>query len=132
MATDYSPYEGMAVTGWPDTVVANGRVVIECGELGADPGTVGTFPACGATLGDGLLSQCRRPTKATAYGPPAGRGRPVQIHRQRVNLVFVSTLRRRVSALRWGCEQAAIERDRAETRDGNWVGHDGKSAGAQA
>lgn len=63
---------------------------------------------------------------------PAGRGRPVQIHHQRVNLVFVSTLRRRVSASRWGCEQAAIERDRAETRDGNWVGHDGKSAGAQA
>jgi hypothetical protein len=69
MATDYSPYEGMAVTGWPDTVVANGRVVIECGELVADPGPVGTFPACGVTLGDGLLSRCRRPTKATAYGP---------------------------------------------------------------
>jgi hypothetical protein len=69
----------------------------------------------------------------TPYCPygPASRPRPVQICRQRVNLVLVSMLRRRVSASRWGCEEAAIERDRAETRDGNWVGHDGKSAGAQ-
>jgi dihydropyrimidinase len=43
MATDYSPYEGLAVTGWPQTVVAKGQVVIENGELVADPGPVGTF-----------------------------------------------------------------------------------------
>src|ERR1700761_8225136 len=88
------------------------------------------FAACtkSPTCGDGLLSRFRRPTKATAYGP-ASPPRAVQIWRQRVNLVFVSMVRRRVSASRWGCEEAAIERDRAEPRDGNWVGHDGKSAG---
>jgi dihydropyrimidinase len=43
MATDYSPYEGMEVTGWPGTVIANGQVVIENGELVSDPGPVGTF-----------------------------------------------------------------------------------------
>ncbi|WOF23258.1 dihydropyrimidinase [Microbacterium betulae] len=33
MATDYSPYEGMEITGRPTTVIVRGRVVIEGGEL---------------------------------------------------------------------------------------------------
>jgi dihydropyrimidinase len=33
MATDYTPYEGLEVTGWPETVVVGGRVVVEGGEL---------------------------------------------------------------------------------------------------
>jgi dihydropyrimidinase len=33
MATDYTPYEGLEVTGWPETVIVGGRVVVERGEL---------------------------------------------------------------------------------------------------
>ncbi len=46
MATDYSPYEGRSVTGWPTTVVARGRVVMDDGRL-IDPGPVGEFLAAG-------------------------------------------------------------------------------------
>jgi dihydropyrimidinase len=47
METDYSPYEGMAVRGWPSTVIANGRVVFDDGRL-IDPGPVGEFIAAEA------------------------------------------------------------------------------------
>lgn len=40
MATDYTPYEGTALAGWPLTVVATGRVVVDGGVL-TDPGPVG-------------------------------------------------------------------------------------------
>ena len=40
METDYTPYEGREVTGWPRTVLARGRVVVRDGEL-TDPGPVG-------------------------------------------------------------------------------------------
>lgn len=33
MATDYSPYDGMDVTGWPETVLVRGRVVMDRGHL---------------------------------------------------------------------------------------------------
>ncbi|MGW3109266.1 amidohydrolase family protein [Streptomyces sp. NPDC001100] len=33
MATDYTPYEGMTVTGWPETVVAGGRPVVDADRL---------------------------------------------------------------------------------------------------
>jgi dihydropyrimidinase len=33
MATDYTPYEGRAVTGWPSTVVVGGRVVVDGGDV---------------------------------------------------------------------------------------------------
>lgn len=42
MSTDYSPYEGRTVTGWPTVVVSGGRVVLEDGVL-VDPGPVGQF-----------------------------------------------------------------------------------------
>lgn len=42
METDYSPYEGQSVIGWPHTVVAKGRVVVDDGHL-IDPGPVGVF-----------------------------------------------------------------------------------------
>ena len=42
MQTDYTPYEGRQVTGWPRTVLARGRVVVRDGEL-TDPGPVGRF-----------------------------------------------------------------------------------------
>lgn len=44
MPTDYSPYEGQTVTGWPSTVIAKGRVVVDGGEL-IDPGPIGEFVA---------------------------------------------------------------------------------------
>ena len=33
MATDYTPYEGIEVSGWPETVIVGGRVVVEGGRL---------------------------------------------------------------------------------------------------
>jgi dihydropyrimidinase len=42
METDYTPYEGREVTGWPRTVLARGRVVVRDGVL-TDPGPVGRF-----------------------------------------------------------------------------------------
>jgi len=42
METDYSPYEGRQVTGWPTVVVSRGRVVLAGGRLD-DPGPVGEF-----------------------------------------------------------------------------------------
>jgi dihydropyrimidinase len=46
METDYSPYEGRSVTGWPVTVLSRGRVVVEDGQV-LDPGPVGEFLPAG-------------------------------------------------------------------------------------
>jgi dihydropyrimidinase len=35
---DYTPWEGMSVTGWPELVMSRGEVVVEQGELRARPG----------------------------------------------------------------------------------------------
>jgi dihydropyrimidinase len=40
MASDYTPYEGMRLVGWPRTVVARGQVVVDDGIL-YDPGAIG-------------------------------------------------------------------------------------------
>ena len=40
METDYSPYEGLRVTGWPAAVIARGRLVLDRDRL-IDPGPVG-------------------------------------------------------------------------------------------
>lgn len=40
METDYTPYEGRRVTGWPDVVMLRGHVVFADGEL-VDPGPTG-------------------------------------------------------------------------------------------
>lgn len=45
MGTDYSPFDGMELAGWPSTVVAAGRVVLEGGEF-IDPGPTGRFLKC--------------------------------------------------------------------------------------
>jgi dihydropyrimidinase len=51
MQTDYSPYEGREVTGWPVTVLSRGRVVVDRGTV-QDPGPVGEFlPAGPITTG---------------------------------------------------------------------------------
>ncbi len=33
MATDYTPFEGRDVTGWPTTVLVGGRVVVDDAEI---------------------------------------------------------------------------------------------------
>ncbi|WP_270887131.1 amidohydrolase family protein [Pedococcus sp. 5OH_020] len=40
MATDYTPYEGHSFTGWPTTVIAGGRVVVDPDGF-HDPGPIG-------------------------------------------------------------------------------------------
>lgn len=35
---EYTPYEGMQLTGWPTTVIQRGRVIIEDGQLSAERG----------------------------------------------------------------------------------------------
>ena len=37
-AIDYTPYEGMAVTGWPTMTIARGRIVMRDGDVTAKPG----------------------------------------------------------------------------------------------
>lgn len=44
---DYTPYEGRKVTGWPETVLSRGEVVIRDGKLNVAPGR-GNFLECGA------------------------------------------------------------------------------------
>jgi dihydropyrimidinase len=46
MHTDYTPYEGRTVRGWPTTVVSGGAVVLDDGKL-IDPGPVGRFQSAG-------------------------------------------------------------------------------------
>ena len=36
---DYTPYEGMQVTGWPVTTVRRGQVVMQDGDVQAEPGS---------------------------------------------------------------------------------------------
>jgi dihydropyrimidinase len=52
MQTDYSPYEGREVTGWPVTVLSRGRVVVDRGAV-RDPGPVGEFVAAGPITAGG-------------------------------------------------------------------------------
>ena len=47
MSTDYTPYEGENLTGWPVHVLSRGRLVMSSGEL-VDPGPTGVFQSAGA------------------------------------------------------------------------------------
>ena len=42
---DYTPYEGMRITGWPRTVLCRGEAVFEDGEIKGREG-YGRFLAC--------------------------------------------------------------------------------------
>jgi dihydropyrimidinase len=44
MGTDFSPFDGRTLTGWPAVVVSAGRVVLDGGGF-HDPGAVGRFVA---------------------------------------------------------------------------------------
>ncbi|MEO1194773.1 MAG: dihydropyrimidinase [Pseudomonadota bacterium] len=35
---DYTPFEGWQITGWPETVINRGRIVVDAGRLNASPG----------------------------------------------------------------------------------------------
>ncbi|MGI5272380.1 dihydropyrimidinase [Nonomuraea sp. CA-218870] len=61
MATDYTPYEGMAVTGRPRTVLVGGRVVVHDGVL-ADPEPRGRHLAAGPVTSPGGRT---RPARAS-------------------------------------------------------------------
>ncbi|RYC30640.1 dihydropyrimidinase [Lichenibacterium minor] len=37
-AVDYTPFEGLEIQGWPETVLSRGEVVVEAGALKAQPG----------------------------------------------------------------------------------------------
>lgn len=45
-AIDYTPYEGLAVTGWPVATIRRGEVVMQDGRVQAEPGT-GQYMAVG-------------------------------------------------------------------------------------
>lgn len=45
MATDYTPYEGIEVRGWPTTVISRGELVIDHGEFVGAPGHGRFVPA---------------------------------------------------------------------------------------
>lgn len=38
-AIDYTPYEGVQVTGWPVMTIARGRIVMQDGKISAEPGS---------------------------------------------------------------------------------------------
>lgn len=65
MATDYSPYEGRKLTGWPTTVISRGRIVLTDGVF-HDPGEVGEALDSSRILQDAssaeVLAQIHQPT----------------------------------------------------------------------
>lgn len=54
-AVGYTPYEGRTITGWPETVVSRGRIVVENGALHADRGS-------------GVFLECEKPDSARPLG----------------------------------------------------------------
>lgn len=57
---DYTPYEGLEIQGWPQTVMSRGVVVVEDGELKAAPGH-------GRFLEQGTSSAWRSPDRIKAW-----------------------------------------------------------------
>lgn len=53
---DYTPYEGIELTGYPTTVISRGEIVCDNGELLAAPGR-GEFLPCGQPLASGAPSR---------------------------------------------------------------------------
>ncbi len=55
---NYTPYEGMELSGWPETVINQGRIIIQDNELKVDPGS-GRFldrkPGHSAAIPTGML-----------------------------------------------------------------------------
>ena len=53
---DYTPFEGWRLTGWPETVMSQGRLIVSGGELKADAGSGGFI--------------ARKPFDPTGFLPP--------------------------------------------------------------
>jgi dihydropyrimidinase len=47
--TGYTPYAGRTVTGWPETVLRRGEVVVRANKLAAKPGSGAFLPRGGGT-----------------------------------------------------------------------------------
>jgi dihydropyrimidinase len=45
MSTDYTPYEGMEISGWPSTVLLRGQLIIDQGKFVGEPGLGRFIPA---------------------------------------------------------------------------------------
>ena len=43
----YTPYAGRTVTGWPETVLRRGEVIVRAGKLEAKPGSGAFLPRSG-------------------------------------------------------------------------------------
>ena len=54
---DYTPYEGFPVTGWPETVISRGEVIVRDGVMDAQPGR-------------GAFLRCERPDLTPPVGTP--------------------------------------------------------------
>jgi len=55
MGTDFSPFDGLALRGWPQVVVSAGRVVLDADGF-HDPGAVGAFVECAGHGASGELT----------------------------------------------------------------------------
>lgn len=71
--TDFSPFDGIELTGWPRTVVAGGRVVLDEGTF-HDPGPVGRYlprtgPARGSSGSNGGTTRYRAREAARTVEP---------------------------------------------------------------
>ena len=51
----YNPYEGVTVTGWPETVLSRGEVIVSDGELNAKPGRGRRVPM---SVSEAMRPQC--------------------------------------------------------------------------
>jgi dihydropyrimidinase len=45
--TGYTPYAGRTITGWPETVLRRGEVIVRAGKLAAKPGSGAFLPRAG-------------------------------------------------------------------------------------
>lgn len=70
MGTDFSPFDGRTLTGWPAVVVSAGRVVLDAGGF-HDPGPVGRFVARNGFREHLAAVPLPSPVPATAAPVPA-------------------------------------------------------------
>ena len=68
-AVDYTPYEGMEITGWPETTIAGGEVICHAGTLEAAPGRGRFLPRAPY---DFIRPTGRLPTPFAPLGSGAG------------------------------------------------------------
>ena len=72
--TGYTPYEGTSVTGWPETVLSRGRVVVRDGSLHVAPGSGRFLPR---QAGD-AAQPLGRPASEIVRSTPSPAGAPAR------------------------------------------------------